>query len=191
MFIVLQLIPNVLNSNLYVYMIPYFILGDFVCGYNQNREIISSIPKNCLILLVVVTSVVYLFLLKFFSYNSYIYTTGTFIGSYPVRQLLTNCYRWIIGLVGIVLILLSSLYLYSFINSHIKCFLAEMVKNSLGIYMISIFLNQYLRILTSSMLDMSYFICILEFLVIMVLSYGITRILATFRITNMLLLGGR
>lgn len=68
-------------------------------------------------------------------------------------------------------------------------FLIELGEQSMGIYMVSILLNQYLKLITSQLEGLSVGICTLEMVVIVFMSYLLSKVLGHFKICNVLFLG--
>lgn len=187
--ILLQFVPDLLHSNLYVYMIPYHTLGDMVGAlYIDNKNRIAR-PG---IVLVVCSLIGYFTLLFFFKQEHYIYVSGTCFNGAYLKQGATNLFRWITGGVGITQMLLVTQALFRFgCFSMIKKFLIELGEQSMGIYMVSILLNQYLKLITSQLEGLSVGICTLEMVVIVFMSYLLSKVLGHFKICNVLFLGGR
>ena len=89
-------IPDWLNTELWKFMYPYFIVGYFANKKNLSAQLDL---KYVLIPL----AIGFAFLLAFFNKDSFIYTSGININS--LDQLWVDMYRYIIGFVGSFLFL--------------------------------------------------------------------------------------
>ncbi len=101
--------PDGLGLNAYKYMLPYYLIGFYV---NKNRERLLS-KRLCREifgsgglrtgLAVLVSGIVFLTLVSFFTADSFIYLTGyKLIGKNYIVQLGIDIYRFLVGLCGIV-----------------------------------------------------------------------------------------
>lgn len=174
-------------------MYPYFVIG----YYNPNFiKKIQTLKKKKLKIVFFIL-ILFLFLLKYFNYNSYIYTSGYFIFTpifNPITHTIINIYRFVIGLIGSLLSILIFNKIDNIFNSNklifLKKILLKLGEESLGIYIITGYLflilpkvkylnvQNYKNNFVQSYLFISiFFICI----------YFIKR----YKILNFLLFGNR
>ena len=103
-FVLTFVVPDYLNLSLYKSMYVYFVLGYF---YNKDglQYRIKNIYSNNGAL--IASGILFAVLLLFYNRDSYIYTTGYYIlYSTPLKQLGIDLFRFMIGLVGSIFILL-------------------------------------------------------------------------------------
>lgn len=189
-FLLTFIVPDDFKSYLYKFMYPYFVLGYLYNKYGLGerfRRIYSS-PA-----FLIACAAVFAALLTQYNYESYIYTTGYYLFSgEPLKMLYTDVYRFIIGLVGSIFVMILIAKVNKYILPSIKRFFAFIGQNSLGIYIISdwIFLH-ILNKITYSFSDINYFVAIIETVIIAAVSLLMTCLIKKIRILNFLLLGGR
>lgn len=180
------------NLSLYKFMYPYFIIGYF---YHKNsekiREKFNTSLEGWKLLLAVMF--IFAFLLCFFNNDSYIYTTGyTLLGKKIFVQLGIDIYRFLIGFFGSIFIIMLLLKVFPRLSNKIIKAFSVIGINSLGIYMISGLIFQYiLPVLTAGFTGVNYLLVIVEAAIILALSLLITLLLKKFSVTNMLFFGGR
>jgi len=181
--------PDGLGLEGYKYMYPYFVIAYL---YNKNRDVIN----NKLLLVkdeskLIAIGFIYIALMFFYDYNSYIYTSlYTIIGKSAITQIGIDLYRMVIGFVGSILVLYIVRYLMKkkFITNGVV--LSKLGVSSLGIYIISSYINTLILRITTQF-QMNYAITFLEASIITLIAYMLTKIIKRFKVTNILLLGGR
>lgn len=185
-------IPDSHNLSLYKYMYPFFLIG-YYCNKHSEKfhKMLHHFLNNRKLL--IATAAVFAFLLCFFNTNSYIYISGyTLIDKEILPQLGIDLYRFFIGLIGSFLIILLLLKFYPKINKYVINITSIIGRNSLGIYMISGLIFQYLLpYLTSCLPDVNYFIVLFETVIIITISLLISLCIKKFPIANRLFFGGR
>lgn len=187
------IIPDSHNIKMYTFMYPYFIIGYFYHKYapkikEKYNSIIRSWQFICLI------AIIFGLLLHFYNTDSYIYTTGySLLNKNVICQLGIDLYRFTIGMIGSCFIVLLLLKVYSLIHyKRLLNFLMAIGINSLGIYMISGLIFQYLLPrLTSELSTINYLLTICEFAIITLISLFISFAIKKYPITNLLFFGGR
>ena len=104
------LLTSLYNFDLYGFVLPFFILGFKVGSVakekNEKRE------KTKKVYIFVVSLIAYIILLQFFHKDNYIYTTGlSVIGTEKgfTVQLGVDLYRWVVALVGCIMVLEGSM----------------------------------------------------------------------------------
>lgn len=188
----LLLLPNLLIENcyLYVFVFPYFVIG-----YLSARFGLAIRKRKHIWIAAALSLVAFAALFPWFSYDAYIYTTRISLTDTPtLQQLCINGYRWVLGLAGSAAALILAYGLWRLCQGglcfvrHIFLFLG---KRTLGIYIISSYLNYELLIPVTENYSAHYAINFLESAVILFVATGITFLLERFRYSRLALLGGR
>ena len=141
---------------------------------------------------IIATAFIYVVLMLFYDYNSYIYTSGyTILGKSTVTQIEIDLYRMVIGFVGSILVFCIVRYLIKkeFITNSIL--LSKLRVQSLGIYIISGYIVSLILTRITTQFQFNYGIALFETMIIISISYIITIIAKRFNVTNILFLGGR
>lgn len=188
------ILPDSHNLSLYKFMYPYFIIGYF--GHKHFGRITGLLqsPPRRMRRVTAVFLIIFLVLLCFYDNDSYIYTTGyTLIGKEDVfLQLGIDAYRFIIGLFGSIAMILILSPAFEKSGSRIIDIMTLIGSHSLGIYMISgLIFNYVLPGLMSGLKTVNYLLAALESFVILLLSLMISICLKRFKLTNLLFFGGR
>ena len=144
-FVFIPVVAIFPNTNLNIFMYPYFILGFYFAQYKDKIPVFVSKLKYLSLFLFPV-------LMCFFEKKHYIYTTGILPndGYSLTEMLLIDSYRWLVGLVGSVFTLTISHVIFKYITVKIKkpiigTALSQIGKRSLQIYAFSVpFLSIYL-----------------------------------------------
>lgn len=141
-FLITFLLPDAYNLGLYNFIFPFFVIG-FLCGHyeliskwNKKLDVLNRKGYSLLIM-----SIIFFGLWSFYDRENYIYISGySILNKDIVHQLSINFYRLIIGLIGSAwgLLLLNKLK-YGILQ---KIF-SYIGKETLGIYIISEYLNLY------------------------------------------------
>lgn len=178
------------NDELYRFMYPFYIIGCFF----GKKEILSGITNRLKNFIGLVSLIVFITLLLFYNYDSYIYNSGhSLIGKENwLHQLFIDFYRIIIGLSGSVFFwgFFNTLSIY--IKGKASIWLSYLGANTIGVYIISFFISVYaLPELIKENQGLNYLLALLETLatitVCLVLIIAIKRV----KVLNRLLLGGR
>lgn len=191
-FILTFVIPDSRNLFLYKFMYPYFVIGYF---YHKNSEALNEkyhMPLSNTKLLGG-SAIIFAALLCFFNTDSYIYTTKyTLLGKEILPQLGIDIYRFTIGLFGSVFIIMLLLKIHPKLDEKIMKVFSVIGIHSLGIYMISGLIFQYLLSnLTAWIVHINYLIILVEAVIILGISLLISLCIKKFTITNILFFGGR
>ncbi|KPU43717.1 acyltransferase family protein [Oxobacter pfennigii] len=187
-------IPDAFNTHLYKYMYPYFI-----GAYLWNKYDIKSKMANMKLIIKTATFLAlflcYIILIQFYDYDSYIYTSKIFLFSNPnfMYQLGIDIFRWMIGIIGCSWIIILCIFLINKVNLYIARVAIKIIsfigKHSLGIYIISEYINIY--ILKKINKICCFNIIIIETIIIIICSLIISIILNKIKFTRIYLLGGR
>lgn len=186
LFILSLFIPNFLNSNLYVFMFPYFVFGYLYNKYNKNQN------NNSYNIILLLSGVLFVVLLKYYNYDSYIYNTGTYILNDLWHQLSIDLYRYLIGFCGSTFIITLVIRTIKIIPNKVKKLLIMIGEKSFIIYIVTDYLFAYIvPKITYSLNGVNYTLCILGTTVLITVAIIIYKILKKFKITSILLLGDR
>ena len=188
-----MVIPNKLNSNLYVYVFPYFLLG-YMWKKRSKEGNLSLKQSNAAL---VAVTLVFGILLTSYNYNSYIYMTQIYLfGTLGWKnQIITNLFRWVIGLVGSIFVVLLCYRIENKLHRYVKGFLMYLGKNTLGIYIVSNIFNVYLYKVFYKVIENTYLqneiIWGIETVIVLILCIAICHVLKKSKVLCTLLLGGR
>ena len=192
LFLITFVIPDDFNLHLYKYMYPFFL-----AGYFYNKKNLKEKWKNIYNKKYVAISLATLFLilLQFSNRNSYIYTSGyTLLERDWTAQLGIDLYRFVIGFVGSAFAIVSLYRIYNIAkvrewiaNSGV---LLTIGQNTMGIYIISTFINTLiLMVVTKPLAGINYGLIIIETAGVTALSLLITKAIQRSRFLNKYLLG--
>lgn len=193
LIIISMLIPNKINSHLYIFVFPYYLVGYLW----QRRLSKKSFSARHLKILFFLDTVLFVLLLPMYNYNSYIYTTQIYLfGDLGwLNQLSINVYRWLIGFAGAIFVILILCFLKKIMWKSVKKFLIVLGKNTLGIYIISTFINIYgykiMYKIIGKHIKPNAFVWISESITCILICLFTCHIIKKQRILNMILLGGR
>ena len=186
--VLLILLPSIYNLSTIGYLYPYIIFGYLANKYSLVQHL-QKVPKRYIVLVLVVTVLLYSYMLCDFKVEYYIYTTGISIFHKDfTSQLWIDLYRWLIGFMGCGIIL----YLSKFITQQrVLSILSLLGVYSLGIYVISCPLNLYIQKYLTTNFSLNYFSITLQSVIILVMSVVIAKLIQKNRLLNKFLLGGR
>ncbi len=190
-FIVLLFIPDSYNLSLYKFMYPYYVIGYYFNKIN-GLDLLKKLKVNQISQTFLV-GVVFVALFLFYKRETFIYVSGhTLIGSGSMDKLIIIAYRFIIGIIGstFIILILNTIYKHFAVARKILKLFVVFGIESLGIYIVSNYLNIILTRITPD-LTLNYWITIGESLAIIIVSLGIIKIIKLNRFSNLLLLGGR
>lgn len=186
------IIPDSYNLFLYKFMYPYFLVGYF---YHKTSARIAeaTIKQQSKRIIFTFLTIIYFVMLFFFHTDAYIYSSKyTLLGKAILPQLGIDTFRFSIGLVGSIWILLVLKKLYALLPKHILKYLCIIGRNSLGIYMSSgLIFNYILPRLTGFINNLNYLIVLGEAAIILLGTLLFTLLLKKWSVTNFLFLGGR
>lgn len=135
-FLAMYLFPNP-EMNLYMY--PFFVIGYYGAKYKEKLETYRKSKYRFFILLF------FIVLVCFFKKKDYIYMTGITIGNSRLtmlEQIVVDGYRYIIGLLGSISIVIIIDTMVEKIPDKIKKWLRDCGKYSMQIYILQAFLLQ-------------------------------------------------
>lgn len=172
------------NGYEYVFMYPYFILG-----YLANRYgVTARLGKRACF-----AAGLALFALLFprFHYSAYVYTTKTCLlgAAAPLRQLLIDGFRWMIGLAGSVTVLYILYWAWKAAPDKPRRVVLWLGKRTLGLYVLSSYLNIQLLAPVSAAWPSLHALNVLEAAAILALSALLVRLLEGWRWSGEVLLG--
>ena len=191
LILMLLAIPNDWNLSVYVWTLPFFFLGYYAKMKNIEA---SYILKFCLGTKGLIISVV-LFLFVLFCSSIIMdspYRTGMQIDIFSDRggqSILKDLYYWTIGIVGSLPVIIFFLYMYRLPMRF--PILPKLGKMTLGIYAFSTLINYHLLVRITDGFSSSFFINVIETIIILLISCFVTIIMQRVSLLNILFLGGR
>lgn len=183
--IIMMILPNYLYFPLYFYMFPYFVVGYLYNKFNLSTKL-NKIRNNSLVMFLLV--ILFGVALSFYNYDSYIYTSSLSILN-DKRQILIDLYRFIIGFLGIIVIVYISGFIYEKCKNKILILIEKIGKLSIGIYILSCYFNIYVFIKLASGFEPNLFVWIIETLVTLTMFYLVTNIIDKVPILSKYILG--
>ena len=181
LFILTFFAPTYMSIHLIAYVYPFFI-----AGYIFNKFKIK-IPSKVIFISSILFLILFIVLIKFYNYDSYIYTTGmSIIGN--KHQLLIDLYRLLIGFVGSAMCIL-------FVNTVCMCIkkipsiIIELSNATLGIYLFSILVNLVLVKITYNFNGINYLYLLIETIVVLIICMIIIFIIKKSKLLSRLFLG--
>ena len=192
LFLISFIIPDDFNLHLYKYMYPFFVAGYFYNKENLKEKWRTIYNKKYIALLL---GGIFLILLQFFNKDSYIYTSRyTLLGKDWTAQLGIDLYRFAIGFVGSAFAIVSLHRLYKITKVREWIAQSKVVltigQNTLGIYIISTFVNTLiLMVVTKNLASINYGLIAIEAVGVTALSLLITKAIQHSKFLNRYLLG--
>ena len=191
-FLITFILPNTfvikyfnIQFSLYSFLYFYFLIGYFYKKYNLEDKLNKLFNIKTLI----INTIIFILLLIPFSTNDYIYISGiNIIGNY--KQLFIDLYRYLLGLLGSIELLLLIKLLLPKIKDNLKDKLLYLGKNTLGIYIISSIIHPYLLpIITKSLANINYLFIFIESIIILIISIIIIELIKKNKFLSKYLLG--
>lgn len=186
-------IPNKLNSNLYIFVFPYFLIGYLWQKKSKSVELTIKHIKFILFISILIFGI----LLAKYNYNSYIYTTQTYLfGSMGWKEhLAIDLFRWTIGFAGSIFIVSLLYWSQNKLHTLIREFFIFLGRNTLGIYILSNLFNVYLYKVAYNAIENIPFsnevLWCMETVFVIFLCLSICYMIKKIKPLNVLLLGGR
>lgn len=191
-FLITFILPNTfvikyfnIQFSLYSFLYFYFLIGYFYKKYNLEDKLNKLFNIKTLI----INTIIFILLLIPFSTNDYIYISGiNIIGNY--KQLFIDLYRYLLGLLGSIELLLLIKLLLPKIKDNLKDKLLYLGKNTLGIYIISSIIHPYLLpIITKGLANINYLFIFIESIIILIISIIIIELIKKNKFLSKYLLG--
>lgn len=183
-------IPNYYGYNLYVYMLPYFLCGYF---YNKVGGITNKLNRIIIISRYIFLIILFLFLLYHFDTKDYAYTSGTFIirnHDISTSQICTDIFRWAIGFIGSLCVILSVKFIYTrHDQSILLVYMSIIGTKTMGLYIISTYLFKLFYLLHIK--EANYIYIVIECIIVTLISYLLTWLIEQNSFLKKYLLGGR
>lgn len=144
----LVLIPDCFPSfSAYKFMLPYYVLGSWIKERDFIRNIKLWIEGSNKKNIVAIFNILFIVLLLFYKAQYIIDVTDIYIfRGNIIKYLYIDVYRWMIGAVGAVTVILNIYLIWGFLeqsSSVIKKIVLYCGRNSLGIYIIHYFIIDY------------------------------------------------
>lgn len=203
--VVMLFTPDFNRLQLYKFMYGYFVVGYMLGKHNFIEKITCTKKKFCCIAAGLI--IAYICLMFLFDRNCYIYTSGyTLLRDDVLRQLCIDIFRFATGLVGCAIVLILAILVRnvsrkicagnnkSAANTFQKAMdiLAYIGRNTLGIYIVSTLIFSYIvKPLAWKINGINYFLVVLEAVVVLAASLGITGQVRKIQVLGRLLLGRR
>ena len=190
LLIIFFVTPDVIWLNAHKFMLPFF-----VGGYYYAKTKACWLDKN---IVGILSSVIWMILLAFYSKSTYIYTTGITVLGKPsiVTQVVIDLYRYLVGTVGTIAVafwIKKMYYCLRYINqksvNHAVSLLEKWGKDSLVYYILSTYLFVWIMPTVTKAFELNYFLVLLETIVVMALCDLIKRILFRFGIVSRFVIG--
>ena len=185
---VILLLPDVLNTELYKFMYPFFVIGYL---FNRKKRDLSDILKYRVFWIPGLIAL-YILLFIFFDTETFVYISGTCIRTF--RQLLIDAHRYAIGLIGSLIAVCLARFSFPYINKYFpSCvrLLSYFGRISLLIYLIDILIDSFLLPVITYSFRPGYPTAFLETSLILLLCAVIGAFIGKVSLLNRLLLGGR
>ena len=128
----------------------------------------------------------YFILLSYFSYDHYIYTTGTCVikdWSFSVDQLSIDFFRYLIGFVGVAVFYFLSLFLK---DLRLPKVFSDIGSKTLGIYIIHMFFTPFI---SDYNIGVNYVYVVCEAILLVVSSYYFVKLIEKNSFLSKILLG--
>lgn len=182
-------LPDVLCLNLYKFMYPFFIIGYiYKSKHLSTISFLSNSRKTMLAFFLA-----YIVLFSFYNRDSYIYTTGYTIlrdSSISIWQFSIDIYRFSIGFIGSLIVILFFLNTYTHFPKSLKMTLLYLGRNTLGIYIIQGFIVAYfLPFFTKDFSGFNILIAFMECVVVLLVTLIVLEIIKLSKMSRKLMLG--
>lgn len=189
LFIMLSLFtPDILCSQLYKFMFPFFFIGMIFNKYNGKK----ILKEKRGLMLFAVCFVIYIATLVFFKDNYFIYNSGyTLIGKQSMLEMMyIDSFRFVSGLTGSF----SFIFLISIVLDKVTGIIDKVIlylgKNTMGIYIISSLLCEYLLfVITKNLKGVNCLILLAETVVSIAIALLIMYFMRKWKWSKRLLLG--
>lgn len=185
-FILLFFVPNAMY--LHCFMYPYFVLGYLYNKRFAKSDKIQSIQQKSSLLLTI-TGIAFFAMLPFFEREHYIYTSlYNILNGNPLHQTGVDLFRFFIGLFGSIFVMLSIKRLHDLIGDR-RGVLAYLGRNTIGIYIVSSYLNPLLLDICRKLDGPNYLYIAIESVIVIILSLSIVTFIKRNHTASRLLLG--
>ena len=196
LYLALFVTPDGLNFALYKYMYPFFLCGYMAYKFDLMTRLSNIVSHKCFLFAVCTAG--YVWLMQFFAYESYIYTSHYSIvnfkaGSLELWKMGNDIYRMVTAFAGSILVLSALHFIWHRTKGlFIWRYIASVGRASLAIYLFSGELV-FAHVLPKVMLDASssYSLNFLETVLILCMSYLVYLAMKNIRFLDKLFLGGR
>lgn len=189
-FVIMFFIPDSFNLALYKFMLPYFLLG----FYFNKLHLVSIITLKPIVILGI-CAISYIYMMQYYNYEAYIYTSGYSViqnGFMDLSQIRIDLYRFIVGLLCSLSIILTIDVCISIIPSFIKTIILFIGKHTLGIYIVSDLCTSMLLYGSTTIITKHHFgVNTIEMVIILLFSTMMTVLINKNKFTRKLLLGAK
>ena len=185
----MMFLPNKYNLSYLAFLFPYFIIGMYSARKEWYKAIFAK-PALCGLMSLVIFAVMFLF----YTENDFVYTSGTCIlnRAIDIKQILTDLYRFAIGLIGSAAVICFIRYIYD-LNITTKSIrpLAYIGTCSLAIYCWQDTVTRVLFHITRHTASPDLLWYVLSFALAFCFSFALAVLTKKSRFTNILLFGGK
>lgn len=179
--------PDCFKFELYKYIYPFFIIGYLYPGIKEK-----SLPVAKHRLAIPVSLAIFIVLLIFMNRDTYIYVSGFSIirdGKIIFGQLYNDIFRFTIGLVGCILVILSTCKLSPFIKGKGLKTVTFLSKNTGPIYILSGPIFPVLNKLTSTVSGFNLGLVLIECIAILAICILLTIALRKTKVLGKIIIG--
>lgn len=184
----LLLVPKVLNTEIWIFMYPYFATGYL---WNVKKMRIKWAEERKEITLGILIAV-FIGLFIFFNTDSFIYTTGITVRS--LTQLEIDLYRYAIGFIGSAMVIWIVYILYPIVvdkETWLNKRLAYCGQISLTVYTIDCLINSFVLPRLTKGFTLNYGIILVETVIVLLICIEIDWMIKKIPIARRVLLGNR
>ena len=198
--------PDFSRLHLYKFMYGYFVVG-YMWAKGQHSQAagpdsLRAVKPYKIAAALIATGAVYLLMLPLYEKDCYIYTTGfSLLGKDYIIQLVIDVFRFIIGMAGSSAVILFAMLLRCMyrnvdflrkICGQLINFLSYVGKNTLGIYLISTLIFEYIiKPLAWGLYGIDYTMILIQSAAVLLLSLAIIWLVRRIPVVGRWLLGGR
>ncbi len=175
--------PQTLNLDKFAYLYPFFVLGFLYHKRDKTPNVGIWATALCVL--------IFAGLLLFFERDSYIYISGiSLLGGDPIRQLITDLYRWAIGLAG-SLAVIRLVKLIPLVRSWWIRAIASLGRASMGIYILNAYAGANVIAKLTAGSSPNVLIWLAETAVFLAAAWAAVWVIRKIPLLRTLLLGGR
>lgn len=184
-------LPNAGKIFLYAYLFPYFVLGYLYRRWGMEEKVIRVIRGKWCFPACIVAVLTYAVCLCFYNEQSFIYTSGiSILGENGVSQIGIDIFRWVIGLLGTLLVLYLVFCMHDKV-SPLENALVYLGQQSMGIYIIDIFASNSVLLLATKSLGLHGFTLFIETIGMLMVCVTAVFVIGRIPLAKRMLFGGR
>lgn len=184
----LLFVPKFLNTELWIFMYPYFVVGYL---WNIKKVQFEWIVKHKIVTAAILVAA-FIVLFAFYNKDSFIYTTGITVRC--LKQLGIDLCRYAIGFVGSAMVIWIVYILYPLVKSKARWVnkgLTYCGQVSLSIYIVDCLLNSYVLPRLTKGFTLNYGTVLIETVTVLLFCIGVDWLIKKIPIARKVLLGNR